>query len=328
VNDITQVAHARRLATALAAKCRFDETQTGKIAIIVAEAATNLIKHAGGGEVVLRGYVHASSRQLEILAVDQGPGMPDPERCLRDGFSTAGSPGTGLGAIRRLSGAFDLFSAPGVGSGLLSRNWSGAEEPLRPRSWQAGAVSVPKRGEAVCGDAWALERAADDLVLLVADGLGHGPVAATAAAEAVRVFRANVPSELTTIMQRIHDALRSTRGAAVAIAKIVATTRELQFVGVGNISATIAAGGQSRSLISHNGTAGVEARKIQEFTYPLPAGAVVVVHSDGLATHWQLPSGLGGRDPSLVAGVLYHRHQRGRDDATLVVLSESSAEPS
>lgn len=321
VSDASQVAEARRLATALATKCGFDETQIGRLAIVTTEAATNLIKHASGGAILLRG----GEGCIELLAVDRGPGMRDPVRCLEDGFSTSGSSGTGLGAIGRLSAAFELFTNVDSGSALLSRMTTNPDVATIEDRWRTAGLCIPKKGEPVCGDAWAIERTSDGLALIVVDGLGHGPTAAAAAREAVRVFRGNSALDPVAILQRVHDSLRSTRGAAVAVCSIANASREVRFTGVGNIAATIVAGEQTRSLVSHNGTAGVEARKIQEFRYELPVGALMIIHSDGIATHWRLAAfpGLAQRDPSLVAGVLFHHFQRGRDDATIVVLSDS-----
>jgi hypothetical protein len=155
----------------------------------------------------------------------------------------------------------------------------------------------------------------------VVDGLGHGPLAADAAREAVRVFREQTATDLPEVVRRIHAALRSTRGAAVAVAEAGLAEGVVRFVGVGNIAGTVFADGASRSLVSHNGTAGLEARRIQEFADPFPRGALLVLHSDGLATQWRLERypGLAGRDPALVAGVLYRDFRRGRDDLTVLV---------
>jgi hypothetical protein len=119
----------------------------------------------------------------------------------------------------------------------------------------------------------------------------------------------------------IHAGLRGTRGAAVAVAEVALKTRGVRYAGVGNISGLILSGGTAHNLVSHNGTAGVEARKIQEFSYPWPEDGLLVLHSDGLATHWSLADypGLAQKDPALIAGVLFRDHQRLRDDSTVVV---------
>jgi Stage II sporulation protein E (SpoIIE) len=130
---------------------------------------------------------------------------------------------------------------------------------------------------------------------------------------------AAAPAELLALM---HAGMRSTRGAAVAVASSGPSAGDgLRYAGVGNLSAVLARGPDSRSLMSHNGTVGLQARKIQELSYPWPAEAVLVMHSDGLQSHWRLDqySGLAQRDAALIAGVLYRDFARGRDDVSVVV---------
>lgn len=343
VADISQVGEARRAGAAMARRFGFAETLEGKVALVVTEVASNLLKHAGHGQVLLRGLEERDQLGIEILALDQGPGMGDLDRCLRDGFSTAGSPGTGLGAITRVSDLVEVYTLPQGGTALLSQLWArpkdsgvpemGGQSPgggvaLRASSLQAehvdsvGAVHLPKPGESVCGDAWALDERDDRRVLLVADGLGHGPDAAAASGEAVRIFREHAQQEPGEILTRIHGALRGTRGAAVGIARLNLAKKSLRFAGAGNIAGTILTNGASRSLVSHNGIVGHELRKVQEFDYPIQPGALLVMHSDGLATQWRLDKypGLASRHPSLIAGVLYRDFCRGRDDVTVVAM--------
>jgi serine phosphatase RsbU (regulator of sigma subunit) len=164
------------------------------------------------------------------------------------------------------------------------------------------------------------------VLFVVADGLGHGPGAAAAAREAVRVFRDNVRRTPAEILHAIDAALRSTRGAAVLVAQIDLTDRQVCCAGVGNISGSIITAGASRSLVSHNGTVGHAVRKVQEFLYPFPHGALLVLHSDGLATSWRLDQypGLAARAPVLIAGVLYRDFKRGRDDVTVLAAREGA----
>jgi hypothetical protein len=163
-------------------------------------------------------------------------------------------------------------------------------------------------------------------LLVVTDGLGHGALAAEASSEALRVFRDHAALSPGAILERMHLALRATRGAAVGIAELDFATRILRFCGVGNIAGTILAEGKGRSTVSHNGTVGHELHKIQEFNYPFPKGALVVIHSDGIARHWRLDryAGLAARDPGLIAGILYRDFRRGSDDVTVLAAREVS----
>lgn len=324
VPDMSAAGAARRRAVELATDLAFDETATGRVALVVTEAATNLAKHAGGGEIVLSALGTNGNRGVGMLALDRGPGM-DSATVFRDGFSTAGSPGTGLGAIRRLSTVFDCYSTPGAGTAILATLWAGAPPPAS--DLVIDGVNVPHPREQVSGDAWDIVSFAGRSTVLVCDGLGHGPHAAEASGVAQKVFRKSAALPVEELVARIHDALRPTRGAAIAVTEIDARREIVRFVGLGNIAGTILSDDTIRNLVSHHGTAGHEVRKIQAFSYPWPAGALLVLHSDGLHLHWSLAKhpGLTARHPMLIAGVLYRDFARGRDDTSVVVARRGGA---
>lgn len=317
------------MAVACARALGFDETDAGRVALVGTEAASNLVKHAGGGTIVVQpgATPEARARPVEVLSIDRGPGMSDVDACLVDGFSTAGSPGTGLGAVRRLSTAFDCYSRAGSGTVLLA-----SIAPLRaPRGGNGavalGGVSVPHVGEQACGDDWDVRIEPAATTIVVGDGLGHGPLAAEAARAATATLASHGDRPLQDLVGLMHAALRPTRGAAVAVARIEPLERRVRFCGVGNISGRITdAGGVSRHLVSQHGTLGREVRRLQEFTYDWPAGSLLVLHSDGLASRWRVEDypGLGARHPSLIAGVLFRDFWRGRDDGTAVVAQDRS----
>ncbi len=284
VTEASQVGEARRLATRLAQGLGFDETEAGKVAIVVSEAARNLAVHATGGELLLRALECDGVGGIEVLALDRGPGIANVAQALRDGYSTAGSPGTGLGAIARLSALFDIHSVPEVGTALLARLWSRPlPRHLQPHPLDIGVVCLPKPGEEVCGDGWAVDQRPGRGLILVADGLGHGQAAGEASQEAVRVFQENPHLGPVAMIEAIHPTLRHTRGAAVAVAEVDISHQVVRFAGVGNIDGVISFGyaqdrlssGGSRHTVSHHGTVGHEVRKIQEFTYPWPEGALI-----------------------------------------------------
>lgn len=316
VTEPSQVGEARRLTAAAAQEMGMGEEARGKLALVVTELATNLFRHGGGGELV---YSATAANEMDVLALDRGPGMANVAQCLRDGYSTAGSSGTGLGATSRLANEFDIHSVPGLGTAVFARV---REAGVRGRGrLETGAVTLPKPGEAACGDAWSTRDMPVGGALMVVDGLGHGVLAAEAAAEATRLFAGNWigPADY---LQRADGALRKTRGAAVALAHVDLDRAEVRYAGVGNIAGTVITAGLGyRSLVSHNGTVGVETRKIQEFVYSWESGAVLVMHSDGLASRWRLEKypGLVSKHPSLIAGVLYRDYARGGDDLTVVV---------
>lgn len=327
VEEESQVGDARRQFARLAHELGFDETDAGRVALVATEMAGNLVKHAtGGGRLLAQPRVQGGVVGIDILALDRGQGIANVGQALRDGFTTAGSPGTGLGAISRLADRFDIHSAPGLGTAILARVWPRGTEPP-PVLLQVGAVHLSKPRENVCGDNWSIVTRPAGATLLVADGLGHGSGAAEASVEAVRIFRANAEASPVELVEAIHAGLRSTRGAAIAVAVLDAEAGQIRYSGVGNIAGSVAGGEREHSMVSHNGTAGHQVGRVQEFTYAWPAGTSVVMHSDGLQARWSLARypALAGRDPMLVAGVLFRDFCRETDDATVVVVRRTPA---
>ena len=155
---------------------------------------------------------------------------------------------------------------------------------------------------------------------MVADGLGHGPEAAEASVEAVRLFHRYNGHRPPVLLDYIHGGLRATRGAAVSVARFEPASGKVVYSGVGNIAGVIAGDGDLRRMVSMPGTAGHNARKIQPFEYPFTAG-LVILHSDGIASTWTLDRypNLSARHPTLIAAVLYRDLTRHRDDATVLV---------
>jgi len=331
ITEASQVAAARRTALQMASRLGLSETEMGALALVVTEAATNLVKHAQAGQLLLRTLEAAEAPGVELLALDTGPGMAHVGLCLQDGYSTAGSPGTGLGAITRLATLWDLYSVPGQGTALLAQvvrrapRLPAGERPLHAASGPlaVGVVCVPYPGEIVCGDAWMVVQQEARCLLLVADGLGHGPLAAEAAHAVVQACRQHATRTPEELLAVAHRAAQGTRGAAVGLAEINTATQTLRFAGVGNIAGMVWTATGSRGLASHNGIVGHDMRRRQMFTYPWAPDVVVVLHSDGLQTRWRLDAypGLARRHPSLIAGVLYRDFTRGRDDVTVLVVA-------
>jgi anti-sigma regulatory factor (Ser/Thr protein kinase) len=332
IQEPSGVGEARRHAAALAAAADYDETTAGELSLVVTELATNLVKHAhGGGEVLLRAVGPGRRVAIEVLALDRGPGIPNVADALRDRYSTAGTAGIGLGAVRRLADTFDIHSDARHGTAVFAR----IEGPAGPAAdgpglrIRSGGFSVAKRGEEESGDGWAERRNGGTTRVIVVDGVGHGPEAARATNEAIRVFDAQPTATFGDLLRALHARLHDTRGASVALADLDAGRETLHFAGIGNIAgAIVTPGGEpQRHVVSQPGTVGHELARIHEYDYAWPTGSVLVLHSDGTRTRWTLDAypGLVRRDPSLVAGVLYRDFERGNDDVTVVAFRAGRA---
>jgi anti-sigma regulatory factor (Ser/Thr protein kinase) len=343
VTDLTHAGEARRLAAALAQELGFGETERGRLALVVTEAATNLVRHGGGGELFLiakesNGGAHGAAPGgpaavgIEVLALDAGRGMADIQACLRDGYSTAGTPGTGLGAVQRLSTTLEIDSAPGRGTALLATVWSkpvarrattGATPDAALLPPTVGLLNVPYPGETVSGDGAAVALTASGATAMVIDGLGHGLQANEVARAARLTFDRHAALPTQALVQRLHEELRGTRGGAVGVAVLDTARAEVRFCGIGNIACVIVGdGGETKSLVSMSGIVGYDARRFQEFTHPFPRGGLLILCSDGIGTQWR-PSaypGFTARSATLAAGLIYRDFTRRRDDATVLLL--------
>jgi anti-sigma regulatory factor (Ser/Thr protein kinase) len=319
ISDRSSVGEARRAALAAAQSLGFSESRRNDVGIAVTEAATNIVLHAKTGEFLVCAAQGENSSYLDLLALDTGTGIYNIPQAFEDGYSTIGTAGQGLGAVQRLSDVSSLYSLPDRGTVFWSRFQTGTTAVSRLH----GAVSIPMKGEAVCGDGFLTLPGKSRSLYMMVDGLGHGAHAAEAAEEAIRTVGVHAGESATEIVTITHDALKKTRGAAMTVVLVDHERQTLICSGVGNISSVIVSGAAARNMVSQNGTLGAVLPRIQEFTYPFDSRSMLVMHSDGVGTKWSFSSypGLHARHPQLIAGLLYRDFSRHRDDATVLLAS-------
>lgn len=321
VTESSQIAQARRAVAALAARQGLNEEDAGRAALIAMEIGSNLVKHGGGGELIAQPLERGDVRGVGLIGLDKGPGIADLAKCLRDGFSTGGTRGTGLGAISRMSQVFDIYSQPGRGTAVVAQLWPDGRVP-RGSQLELGAIVVPAPNEIECGDAWCyVERAGGALVMGV-DGLGHGLGAAQAAAIACDVFMTEKMRAPGAVLERIHSNMRTTRGAAAIVMEADWDRGQLLAAGIGNLVAAVVENASMKRIPSYNGIIGHATPRIRELSYPLAPAGILVFHSDGLTAAWQPERypGLMQHSCAAIAGVLYRDCKRGRDDSMVVAL--------
>jgi anti-sigma regulatory factor (Ser/Thr protein kinase) len=330
IDEPSQIGAARRAAVSLGRSHGLGEETVGRLAIVVTEAATNIVRHATRGVIVLR-VLHASAKPvIEMLALDKGPGIPDITRALGDGFSTSGTAGQGLGAIRRLASLFHIYSpsAKVSGTAILARVGDSEVRPSRERHAPSlddrlGVVCVPMRGEVECGDAWCAAIDRDRVTAMIVDGLGHGPDAALAAAVATTKFETLASEPPATMLGTINIAMRGTRGAALSAAVVDEIACTVEFSGVGNVDGRVLTDERTQHLVPQNGIVGTVMPSLRPTAATWDAGARLVMHSDGISARWHVGAypGLMNAHPSIMAGVIYRDFSRDRDDATILVVS-------
>jgi anti-sigma regulatory factor (Ser/Thr protein kinase) len=317
IEETSQIGHARRVAQQVATEAGFDATDAGRTALVATELATNVLKHAQGGELHIAALEGVGTRGVEVIAVDRGPGFNLVD-CLPDGFSTGGTRGEGLGAVKRQSDVMDMYADP-RGSIVLAR--------LYPKGFgkadiRFGASHHALHGEDVSGDAWALAMDGQRIAVAVIDGLGHGAPAHAAAQAGIAAWLAAPLDEPVALMGSLAQAMQGGRGGAVALARFDAPTASLRYAGIGNIAGSVHLPDGSRGLASHPGIVGLQTRRAQAFDFPQVAGRLLVMHSDGLQSRWSLKDypGLVSRHPALVTALLHRDFCRGRDDATVFAI--------
>lgn len=332
VQDSTRVRDARVAAEAAGAHAGLDAHRTAIAALVSTELATNLLKHAGGGRLLVD-LVEcpgpgARGPAVQIAALDHGPGIPDVTAALRDGYSTSdASLGAGLGTCMRISSAFDLYSSH-RGTVSVARVDQSAGRRRTASACRVGGINIPLARAEHSGDAWSCVSSDSRLTLLLADGLGHGAKAAQASGAAVDELHRVGHLAPAEILRHLHTALRPTRGAAVAVAQLDTVSGQLAFAGVGNIGARLHAAGSWEHLISHPGIVGAQ------FPASVPVsrrhrapGSLLVLHSDGLPSRWVPPAdpALLTRDPAVVAATVLRDASSAaspvRDDTCVAVLA-------
>ena len=321
VEDASAVVACRNAALAMADRLQFPAARRDQLALAVTEAASNLYKHARQGSPC--GCASTGTPPppgIALVTIDAGPGLADVNAAMRDGHSTAGTLGIGLGAIRRLADFCDLYSVPGHGTALAARF-----RPERPAAASGGparwaGLVRPITGEVECGDVYGAIRVDDTVTAVLCDGLGHGPLAATAATAGVAAVLDEPDGEPAALVERAHRRMSHTRGGALGVVQV--RGQVAWFAGLGNIAASILSGGGRKSMLSVPGIAGHQARTIRQFEYQVPPGAAVVLHSDGITSRWEIAAlpGVASKDPLLIAAVLLGEAGIHRDDAGVLVL--------
>ncbi|MGF1450896.1 MAG: ATP-binding protein, partial [Opitutales bacterium] len=289
-----------------------------RLRLVVSEAGSNILTHAGRGHLAV--VPSFSGASLSVLAIDKGPGIGDLAKSSRDGFSSrANSAGLGLGSLRRLADDFEIFSTPQQGTVLRCR--LDLSEP-RPARLQVEGLNRPCRHETVSGDQMRIRWHRGDWWLLLADGLGHGQKAHDASMAAAEVFESEPFESPQECIERIHVALRSTRGAAAGVARVSEDPARVQFCGVGNVEAYfLGFRGRASSLVSKNGTLGHAIRALETVEVDWPPGSALIMNSDGISTRANLQGlrNVAAASLLVVAGVLMRDFGKAHDDCSVLV---------
>lgn len=327
IHEPSSVAEARRRARRLATALDLDSPKSEHAAIVATEAGQNLLRHGGGGRMLIQTFGPPGAERLVIVAVDDGPGIARIDRMLRDGETTKNSSGTGLGAMKRLSDRFDIYSETGAGTIVAAEFLPRTVKHADGEDVAALRLAYP--GERVCGDSLAVRPHETLTRLFLCDGLGHGGKAAEAADIARATFLASERRSLDGTLQQISDALAGTRGAVASLVEIDRAAGTLTHAGVGNISTLHINAERAKRLPVRDGSLGSASRTPIVETVDLGPDDIVVMHSDGIRTLRlsERRAPILQRGSLVIAAQLLHANFRGRDDASIIVARMKNALP-
>jgi len=306
-----------REAVRRAAAGRLEHTAAESLVSAASELAHNQLRHAGSGQVAVRAIERAGVVGVEVIAADPGPGIAAPTAALRGELASPGGLGAGLSAAARLCDELDIDVRRGEGTCLWARKYA---SPL-PRS-EIAILGRCHRDEQVSGDHAAFARVGDRLVLAVIDGLGHGSAARAASDPAARLVRDTPGAGPADVLRRCDDALRPTRGAAMAVLELDLAHLTALHAGAGNVATHLY---QGRDATRFTGAARVvgghrQSAALREEPATLAARHVVVMFSDGLSNRLDLADPvLRLQHPLIIADDLLTRFGQANDDALVLV---------
>lgn len=300
----------------------FDEKRIAELDIVVAELTSNLHKYADGGEVLLGFFENGGREYIEVICIDDGPGM-DLQRMLADGYSTTNTIGHGLGSIKRLSDEFDAYSHKGWGTILVTRIY---KEPLPKKRVKPlvriGAVVLSKPGERTSGDGYYCKITDQCVKIMLADGLGHGKEANFAINEAARAFKVCPDNSPAEIIRYMHQEVRKTRGLVATIATFDFESRQIFITGVGNISSKLSGQTLSKGHLAYNGIIGHNIpNTMNDQVLPFSEYQQLIMCSDGMRSRWDLAKlpGILRCDNSIQAAAIYKEFARRTDDMSVLI---------
>ena len=329
LTDESQVGSARRAAIHAGEAVGLPEEALERLAIVVTEACTNLVRHAVNGELLVdareAGGKSRGKAWVTILAIDDGPGIPNVEAAMVDGYTTATEEprgiGGGLGSMQRQADKFDIYSGSHGTTVVATVGDTSGAATASPYDIAGLIVAMP--GFDAGGDAYAIRPGKRSTTVMLMDILGHGPAAAEDAKTGLKAFHAAGAASLEDIELQLSDALAGSRGAAALIVEIPHAPGILRAVGLGNVRGDIlGADGTRHGIPSQPGILGAATRRPRPTEHAWPEDAVLILSTDGLKSSPRVaePRSLFFRSAKVIAATLYKLRRRGSDDAGVVIL--------
>ncbi len=307
---------------ALGATLSFSENRLGEVDIVVAELLSNLAKYARNGRLLVKLVTEGTTRGIEIISIDEGPGITDVAKVMGDGYSTSNTLGHGLGSVKRLSDQFQVYSLKDWGTIILTRLFVTPVKIIANSGICIRSIVIPKPGETACGDGFYQKVSKEKVKLMLGDGLGHGPEAALAVQTAMEAFKICPDDDPCEIIKFINASVRKTRGLVATVAIYDAKTKEWLLCGIGNIATRMQSATGTKSHIAYNGIIGMNLpRTLNNMRIVSERNQYLIFCSDGIKTKWEISRwpGILRYDPSILAAAIYKDHARHTDDMSVAI---------
>lgn len=322
-SDRSYYAIIKKEAHATAVAAEFEPRRIAELDIVIAELTSNLYKYADQGEILLGHFREIDNEYIEIICMDNGPGMTDVKKMSKDGVSSTNTLGHGLGSIKRLSDKFDIYSLKGWGTIVLSRVYKKPPAKTKIKSrLEIRQIALNKPGEVTCGDGVYYRVTEKDARLIIADGLGHGPDANLAMNEAINAFKACTFDLPVDTLRYIHTFIRKTRGVVATLIKFDFERKTFNIAGIGNISTKLIGVAQSKTHLAYNGIVGhTIPNTMNDQTMSLDEYQTFILCSDGIRSRWDVTKypGIQKHDLTLQAAAIYKDFSRRTDDTSIVI---------
>lgn len=278
------------------------------VSTMIAELGTNIIKYAKQGSIQVTKQRTDYFLDVQITANDEGPGIQDINLAMKDSYTTGGSLGLGLPALKRMADEFIIKSENDMGTSvyvrkkikLLHKNnakksaLAATSLPQRKElivsrqqqknSWDIGYYVRPMSGHMVSGDAVCVLEFDHYILLAVIDVTGHGDTAHEVANKLQHYIQQQKNLDLKWMMKALHEHLKGSVGAALGLFLVDVNEQSFEYISIGNTKARRSVGDIWRG-VAKDGVLGQRLPNLIAQQGHLNNGDVFVLWSDGLSDH-------------------------------------------
>ncbi len=314
VNAVRKSAHA----------IGFSEKQIEELVIVAKELATNIIKHAKSGKMILSELSEKSKQGVCLETLDSGPGIADIEFSIADGVSTTGSLGVGLGTVNRIMDELEISSQIGNQSGtrVFALKWKRGNDTAESCPLDIGVASRPHPRMAVNGDAYYIKKYGSKVLLSVIDGIGHGQFAHRASSKARRYLESHYEQPLELLFRGVNRECRATRGVVMALVRIDWKLGTMQHASLGNIETRLLGAEQSPRFMTKRGIIGQKLNIPHVTEHKWQENYILTLFSDGIQSHWNwndFDTKINSSSDDLCRTII-RKLSRDNDDATILII--------